>query len=404
MPRREWRSVKSNKRIYPILFLVLLAAVCVQPKMPKTTNSPEIDTITERMTGRCEEIVSLYQDLYPQTEKSGTENPWLEPSLSQSTIDRIESLLIEAGLPVLDTEEHYPAYLTDAAAFQQFWDAAKAGEDATQEILSIQKSGKLAYRLFTYENGIPYVYSMHYPMAEETAPVYEKHEIMEWELTEKGNFFYRIYPAGDKHIADFTLIRLTEPDRELYDTNRTYIRVAGYLGANIFLTDWSEKDYGSLSFNDLLEYFYEAQTGSPFLPEKYAYDSEKDCYHIPAHEFESVILPYFQITPEKLRLSAEYNEAENCYYWYPIQTNDYAFLKYYTIEPEVTSIHDNQDGTITILVELLSTDLKTDCLFSHAVTVRPLENGAFEYVANKITYRSEYGLPHSEPRQAWDRT
>lgn len=96
--------MKSNKRIYPILFLVLLAAVCVQQKMPKSTNSPKTDTISEIMTGRCAEIVSLYQDLYPQTEKSGTENPWLEPSLSQSTIDRIESLLIEAGLPVLDTE------------------------------------------------------------------------------------------------------------------------------------------------------------------------------------------------------------------------------------------------------------------------------------------------------------
>ena len=396
--------MKSNKWIYPILLLAFLVAACAQQKMPKSTNSPKTDTISEIMTGRCEEIVSIYRDLHTQTEKNNPENQWQEPSLPQSAIDAIETLLIEAGLPVLDTKEHYPAHLTDATAFQQFWDAANAGEDVRQEIISIRKSGSLAYRLFTCENGIPYVYSMHYPMAEESAPIYEKHEILEWELTDKGNFYYRIYPAGDKHIADFTLIRLAEPDRELYDMNRTYIRAAGYLGANIFLTDWSEENYGVLSFNDLLEYFYEAQTGKVFSPEEYAYDSEKDCYHIPAHEFESVILPYFDITPEKLRENAQYNEAEDCYFWYPIQTNDYAFLKYYTIEPQVTSIHENQDGTITIYVELLSTDLKTDCLFSHAVTIRPFENGAFEYVANKITYQTEYGLPYSEPRQAWDRT
>lgn len=42
---------------------------------------------------------------------------------------------------------------------------------------------------------------------------------------------------------------------------------------------------------------------------------------------------------------------------------------------------------------MLSTDLKTDCLFAHEVTVRPLENGRFQYVGNKVTYQTEYGLP-----------
>lgn len=41
---------------------------------------------------------------------------------------------------------------------------------------------------------------------------------------------------------------------------------------------------------------------------------------------------------------------------------------------------------------MLSTDLKTDCLFAHEVTVRPLENGRFQYVGNKVTYQTEYGF------------
>lgn len=45
----------------------------------------------------------------------------------------------------------------------------------------------------------------------------------------------------------------------------------------------------------------------------------------------------------------------------------------------------NTDGTITLTVQALSTDLKTDCLFAHEVTVRPLENGRFQYVGNKVT-------------------
>lgn len=51
---------------------------------------------------------------------------------------------------------------------------------------------------------------------------------------------------------------------------------------------------------------------------------------------------------------------------------------------------------------MLSTDLKTDCLFAHEVTVRPLENGRFQYVGNKVTYQTEYGLPFCEPRITWN--
>ena len=53
-------------------------------------------------------------------------------------------------------------------------------------------------------------------------------------------------------------------------------------------------------------------------------------------------------------------------------------------------------------IQMLSTDLKMDCLFAHEVTVRPLENGNFQYVGNRITYQTEYGLPHSVPRLMWD--
>ena len=61
----------------------------------------------------------------------------------------------------------------------------------------------------------------------------------------------------------------------------------------------------------------------------------------------------------------------------------------------------NPDGTMTLTVQMLSTDLKMDCLFAHEVTVRPLKNGIFQYVGNRITYQTEYGLPYSVPRLLW---
>lgn len=72
-------------------------------------------------------------------------------------------------------------------------------------------------------------------------------------------------------------------------------------------------------------------------------------------------------------------------------------------ESEVISGQANPDGTITLQVWMLSTDLKADCLFSHEVTVRPLDDGRFQFVGNRITSRTEYGLPYCDPRLTWEK-
>lgn len=322
--------------------------------------------------------------------------------MSQSSVDAIENLLTDAGLDVVDTDGVYPSYLTTAENFYDFWDAVRNQEAAEQEIIAIRENGALAYRLFTYQDGVAYIYSMGYPMGGSSELNFEKHEVLDWELTDRGNFYYRIYPAGDKHYSDYALIRLNAADQERYDLNRKYIWAGGYIGANIFLTDWTEKDFGDLSFNDIWEYLYYDCYGEQFRPNGYAYILEQDCYKIPANEFESVVWPYFDIDIEAFRKLAHYDAAGDYYPWCQIHTNDYVFLHYYTVEPEVTAYRMNPDGTMTLTVEMLSTDLKTDCLFAHEVTVRPLENGKFQFVGNKVTYQTEYGLPYCEPRLTWD--
>ena len=128
---------------------------------------------------------------------------------------------------------------------------------------------------------------------------------------------------------------------------------------------------------------------------------EQGCCKIPAAEFEEVILPYFDIDLDTFREMAQYDAEGDYYPWRQIQTNDFVFLYYYMVEPEVTGYKVNTDGTITVTVEMLSTDLAMDCLFAHEVTVRPLENGRFQYMIKKITYQTEYGLPYCEPRLTW---
>ena len=396
---------EANEETAPEIRIEETAAVneTFQQSEPDDAAEPG-DPMQKRVEQRCKEITSLYYDLYVSADKTEPQSSWDEPTLTQNSIDAIENLLMDAGLDVVDTNGEYPSYMTTADRFYEFWDAVKRHETVEQEIITVRDSGALAYRLFAYQEGIAYVYSMSYPLDGSSDLYYEKQEVLDWELTEKGNFYYRIYPADDKHYADFSLIRLAAPDLELYDLNLQYIMAGGYIATNIFLTDWEENDFGDLSFNDLWEYLYYDYYGEQFWPDGYTYISDQYYYEIPAAEFEKVVLPYFDIDLDTFRELAHYHAEGNYYPWRQVQTNDYDFLYYYTIEPEVTAYQINSDGTITLTVEMLSTDLKIDCLFSHEVTVRPLENGQFQYVGNKVTYQTEYGLPFCEPRLNWGKT
>lgn len=352
---------------------------------------------------RCRQIVSLYRDLYDSAQKEPAADRWEEQTLSQQSIDAIEARLLERGLDVIDSSADCPGYFVNAEHFRQFWDSVQRDEEASQEVIAIRDSGALSYRLLTHQDGTTYVYSLVYSLAGDEDPDYEMHQVYGAELTEQGNFYYRINPEDDYHYANYTLIRLQKPDQELWELYSKYILAGGYTATNIFLTDWTEDDFSPLCFNDLWEYVYRYRTGTQFWPDGCAYDKSRNCYLIPAAEFESAVLPFFKLDAQTLRQLADYDAQTDSYPWRQVESNDYAFyLSYYTIEPEVTACRTNADGTLALTVEARSTDLGIDCLFSHEVTVRPMEDGGFQFVGNRVLSQTEKGLPYCEPRLTWD--
>lgn len=352
---------------------------------------------------RCRQIVSLYRDLYDSAQKEPAADRWEEQTLSQQSIDAIEARLLERGLDVIDSSADCPGYFVNAEHFRQFWDSVQRDEEASQEVIAIRDSGALSYRLLTHQDGTTYVYSLVYSLAGDEDPDYEMHQVYGAELTEQGNFYYRINPEDDCHYANYTLIRLQKPDQELWKLYSKYILAGGYTATNIFLTDWTEDDFSPLCFNDLWEYVYRYRTGTQFWPDGCAYDKSRNCYLIPAAEFESAVLPFFKLDAQTLRQLADYDAQTDSYPWRQVESNDYAFyLSYYTIEPEVTACRTNADGTLALTVEARSTDLGIDCLFSHEVTVRPMEDGVFQFVGNRVLSQTEKGLPYCEPRSTWD--
>ena len=74
-------------------------------------------------------------------------------------------------------------------------------------------------------------------------------------------FYYRLFPAGDKHYADFQLIRTNAPDKALFAALERYVLPIDYYYVNLLITDWSEPSFEGMSFNDLFDRLYALQTG-----------------------------------------------------------------------------------------------------------------------------------------------
>lgn len=348
---------------------------------------------------RCAKIAKTYRDLYRNAEKTTSVYMPGQEVLTQQALDKIEAHLAAAGYAVIDTDEKYPAYLQNAKGLQAFWQAVQQGKTAEQVIVWLLPNGDFVYTCLTNnsEGGAILEASGHWN-EKNTLEVMDlnKQEVLDWTLTDSNKFYYKIMETYAPTIEHYTMIRLMPVDKQLYDQTAAYILPVGYDRTNLFLCDWNSKNYGKLSLNDVLEYLYLHDTGEYLDASQFAYNSEPYYSKIPAQLFEGIILPHFDISQAELRQLAHYDKASNTYPW---QEQGGSNISYFpTITPEVTACHQNKDGTITLTVNAMCTEFKTDCLFTHEVTIRPGTNGGFQYLGNRITYRSDEQQPSSNAR------
>lgn len=300
--------------------------------------------------------------------------------------DAMEARLIEAGFATVDTDPVYPAYLANAQSLRAFSEE----KEADTAVLRVNDDGSIFHLFFSKgkENFLLLTkISSAFQVSEwEVLPLYEA-ELSEWDV-----FYYRCYPAGDPHYIDYNFFRLSPADRELYDLTSEYILPVGYRMVNLFLCDWQEGNWDSLSINDTFEYLYELQTGQVFPWQEYP-AADSGYLRIPAKLFEDTVQPFFAISLAELRAAARYDEATDTYPWRPVHGDDLTAWDLPVCQPEVVKWTENPDGTLTLTVQVASPEKKTDALFIHEVTIRLLEDGRFQYVGNRITYVNQWGLP-----------
>lgn len=210
-----------------------------------------------------------------------------------------------------------------------------------------------------------------------------------WQYTQEGYLML----AGSYYSEDYYIVSLTDApehaafriaplDAQCRALNRRYIQPVGYACNNLFLVNWDEADFGDLDIYDAFDQFYPMRYHQS-VP--YVIDDNPGVgavYHIAKKEFEKVLQTYLNIDLPTLRSRVEYSAEDQAYAYrprglYELECSNQPY-------PEVVGCLENADGTLTLAVNAVFPYENTSKTFSHEVTVRPLTDGAFQYVSNKI--------------------
>ena len=373
----------------------------VRSETLEQTTEPQITKEEQRcLEARCTEILVCYQDLYLSAKKEPSEYIPTDLVLTQDSADQIEEHLALAGYPVINTDSKYPAYLENSDDLHCFLDAISNSGSCEQEIIYVSDYGGIYYCLFKNQSDGLFLIQVSAEWNDNNKPEIKsayKTRIADWDLSDKDNFFYMLDMWQSAATDDYNLVRLAPVDKTLYDLNIKYVDPIGYHSNNLFLCDWDSSNYGYMSFNDLLEYFYKIQKNDYLYAKDFPSSRNPYYCYIPAQLFENTILPYFDISLDDFRVRTLYDSESDTYPWQEVCCDN--LIYYPLVVPEVVEQRLNSDGTFTLVVDAICGEYKTDKLFTHEVTIRPDTDGGFQYISNRIVYQSsEYAMPPNFPR------
>ncbi len=339
-------------------------------------------SLDESDTVDAESIAAVYRDIYEEAVETHTLG-------TLETTQRIVSRLGENGYVAVDSENQ-----VDMAGAEQAVEFCKAVDEKKNARLTIIVIKDLGFRKFDLktENGDVNIVRGYYQydpngFLQNISTVNYPADV--WQYTEEGYLLFEGSYFSDENFVftlsdtpEHTALRVLPLDEKCRELNRKYILPVGYEQNNIFLTDWNEEDFGDLDFYDIFDIFY------PHLYEQsvpYAADDNLDVgaiYQIPGEVFENVIMAHFNINREILGSKTTYFQADASYEYRPRGFYEAAYpdIPY----PEVVNYTENQDGTITLIINAVYLNDNTSAAYSHRTVIRPLEEDGFQYVSNQM--------------------
>ena len=327
-------------------------------------------------------IAAVYRDIYDEAVEANTLG-------SLETLQSIVARLGENGYVAVDSENQVD--MAGAEQVMEFCKAVNEKKSATLTIIVIKDLGFRKFDLKTEDGSVNIVRG--YYQYDQNGCLQNRDTVRYpadiWRYTEEGYLIFEGSYFSDENFvltlsdtSEHTALRVLPLDETCRELNRKYILPVGYEQNNIFLTDWNEEDFGDLDFYDIFDNFY------PFLYGKavpYVADDNLGVgatYQIPEDVFENVITAHFKIDRETLRRKTTYflNDATYGYRPRGFYEVEYPDIPY----PEVVSYTENEDGTITLIVNAVYPNGNTSVAYSHRTVIRPLDGDCFRYVSNQI--------------------
>ena len=327
-------------------------------------------------------IAAVYRDIYDEAVETNTLS-------SLETLRRIVARLGENGYVAVDSENQ-----VDMAGAEQVIEFCKAVDEKKSAMLTIIVIKDFGFRKFDLktEDGNVNIVRGYYQYDQDgcfqnRSTVSYPADI--WQYTEEGYLLFEgSYFSDENYVLtlsdtpEHTALRVLPLDEKCRELNRKYILPVGYEQNNIFLTDWNEEDIGELDFYDIFDNFYPILHGQsvPYVADESL--AVGAVYQIPEEIFENVIMTHFNVNKEALRRETTYNPEKAAYEYRPrgFYEVEYPDIPY----PKVVSYTENQDGTITLIVNAVYPNGNTSMAYSHKTVIRPLEEDCFQYVSNQM--------------------
>lgn len=350
-----------------------------------------------------DDIRMLCQEIYEKTAA--------DTFRSLETLQAVIQKFGERGYPAVDSKNQID--MTQKEQVLRFCESVEQAEEAQLTIVVAETPEKVDGYYLSTANGKVEVIKEHYQYNNECFENMGsvRYSADSWQYTEEGyliftgsSFSEQSYVLTMSDVPEVTALRVEPLDDKCREYNRLYLLPVGYAKNNLFLCGWNEEDYGKLDFYDAFDCFYSMINGQPvpYVPDENI--NIGTVYQIAPEEFESVLMKYLPADKDNIRSHTIYLPEHSTYTYRPrgFYEVEYSNIPY----PEVVSYEEHDDGTVTLTVNAVYPGEGTSKAFTHEVIVRPMEEGGFQYVSNRmLPSRDDYDTGWHTDRltdEEWD--
>lgn len=359
-----------KKKLYLIL---LMGCMCFISACGRETDKKEKEKARNR-----EVYKELFQaaDCYKTIYLSAEKGKGMNPVLSKKDIHKIVMKLGTYGYSAACMENDCD--MQNGENVEKEFMKAKGGENASAVFYCVTRSGGI-HRYELKPEGRTAVFTdayLDWSRQGDPAAAYVKTEkASSWKFTEKGWLIWETVHTENEEMDTHSMVRIRPLKEEYRRLYKKYIEPAGYMGNNLFLTDWDGKQPGELYLNDLYEYLYRMETGRYF-------HGDNETKGIPSKEFESLLQKYLPFSKQQIRARADVSRDGIRYLWEPLRCGN--LIPQSMPAPEVIRADRKKDGRIILTVDAVLKEKGTDCLFRHKVTLKKFRDGRVRYIRNQI--------------------